>query len=166
MLYLVELNVYLLKVHLTELKSRLELCVLLENEAIFETEAMEDSHSSSIILPYQKIRVEKLHDQQWMTMLLDRYSTDPQYQQLVINLEPYINKSAVSVQAHFSLQRTYIIFRSLGLRHLTVVDLQNQVVGIITRKDLMSFQLEEKLGLQQTSQQPHSDEESLLQEEI
>ncbi|XP_060098955.1 chloride channel protein C-like [Heteronotia binoei] len=146
--------------------TRLELCVLLENEAIFETEAMEDSHSSPIILPYQKIRVEKLHDQQWMTMLLDRYSTDPQYQQLVINLEPYINKSAVSVQAHFSLQRTYIIFRSLGLRHLTVVDLQNQVVGIITRKDLMSFQLEEKLGLQQTSQQPHSDEESLLQEEI
>nr|XP_056710733.1 chloride channel protein D-like [Euleptes europaea] len=146
--------------------TRLELCVLLENEAIFETEAMEGSHSSPIILPYQKIRVEKLHDQQWMTVLLGRYSTDPQYQQLFINLEPYINKSAVSVQANFSLQRTYVIFRSLGLRHLTVVNLQNQVVGIITRKDLMSFQLEEKLGLQRTPQQPHSDEESLIQEEI
>lgn len=71
--------------------------------------------------------------------------------------EPYVNKSAVSVQAHFSLQRTYIIFRSLGLRHLTVVDLQNQVVGIITRKDMISFQLEEKLGLQQALQQPHLD---------
>uniref|UniRef100_A0ACB8FDR4 Uncharacterized protein n=2 Tax=Sphaerodactylus townsendi TaxID=933632 RepID=A0ACB8FDR4_9SAUR len=101
-----------------------------------------------------------------MTVLLGRYSTDPQYQRLFINLEPYINKSAVSVQAHFSLQRTYVIFRSLGLRHLTIVDLQNQVVGIITRKDLMSFQLEEKLGLQQTLQQPDSDEESLIQEEI
>ncbi|XP_053101924.1 chloride channel protein C-like [Hemicordylus capensis] len=141
--------------------TRLELCVLLENEAIFETEAMEDSPLCPPLLSYQKLRVEKLPDQQQMTTLLGCYSTDPQYQQLFINLEPYINKSAVSVQAHFSLQRAYIIFRSLGLRHLTVVDLQNQVVGIITRKDLMSFQLEEKLGLQQASHQPHLDEELL-----
>ncbi|ETE68701.1 Chloride channel protein A, partial [Ophiophagus hannah] len=93
--------------------------------------------------------------------MLACYTTDPRYQQLFINLDPYINKSAVSVQAHFSLQRTYIIFRSLGLRHLTVVDLQNEVVGIITRKDLISFQLEKKLGSQKASYQPHSDDELL-----
>ncbi|XP_066479108.1 chloride channel protein C-like [Tiliqua scincoides] len=137
--------------------TRLELCVLLQNEDTFEAEAMETSPSSPPLLSYQKMRVEKLPDQQRMTTLLGCYSTDPRYQRLFINLEPYINKSAVSVQAHCSLQRTYIIFRSLGLRHLTVVDLQNQVVGIITRKDLISFHLEEKLGLQQASQQPHLD---------
>ncbi|XP_061467311.1 chloride channel protein C-like [Rhineura floridana] len=141
--------------------TRPELCVLLENETIFEKEATEDSESCPLVLSYQKIRVEKLPDQQRMTMLLGRYSTEPQYQQLFINLDPYINKSAVSVQAHFSLQRTYIIFRSLGLRHLTVVDLQNQVVGIITRKDLIYFQLEEKLGLQQSLQDFHSDDKLL-----
>ncbi|XP_062985903.1 chloride channel protein D-like [Elgaria multicarinata webbii] len=141
--------------------TRFELCVLMENENIFETEAVDNSESYPSLLSYQKIRVEKLPDQQQMTIMLGRYSTDPQYQQLFINLEPYINKSAVSIQAHFSLQRTYIIFRSLGLRHLTVVDLQNQVVGIITRKDLISFQLEEKLGLEQALQQPHSDDELL-----
>ncbi|CAM5090211.1 unnamed protein product [Eretmochelys imbricata] len=108
-----------------------------------------------------QITVEKLPDPPQATTLLNRYSTDPQYQQLFINLEPYINKSAVSVQAHFSLQCTYIIFRTLGLRHLTVVDLQNRVVGIITRKDLMSFQLEERLACQLALQKRDSDEQPL-----
>jgi len=37
------------------------------------------------------------------------------------------------------------MFRTLGLRHLTVVDMANRAVGIITRKDLMGFSLDEKL---------------------
>lgn len=64
----------------------------------------------------------------------------------------------MSVQAHFSLQRTYIIFRTLGLRHLTVVDPQNRVVGVITRKDLMPFPLEERLRLQLASKSPDTGE--------
>ena len=60
--------------------------------------------------------------------------------------EPYVNQSAVSIQSKFSLHRTYIIFRSLGLRHLTVVNECNQVVGVITRKDLMGFNMEEKIS--------------------
>ena len=60
--------------------------------------------------------------------------------------EPYVNQSAVSIQQKFSLHRTYIVFRTLGLRHLTVVDNENRVVGVITRKDLMGFNMEEKLG--------------------
>lgn len=75
--------------------------------------------------------------------------------------DPYINKSAMSVQAHFSLQRTYIIFRTLGLRHLTVVDRQNRVVGVITRKDLMPFPLEERLRLQLAPQSPDVGEQPL-----
>ena len=59
--------------------------------------------------------------------------------------ENYINRSAPHICEDFSLHRTYIIFRTLGLRHLTVVDGANRVVGIITRKDLMGFSLEEKL---------------------
>ncbi len=35
--------------------------------------------------------------------------------------------------------------RSLGLRHLAVVSEHNNVVGIITRKDLMGQTLEERL---------------------
>ncbi|NXX82829.1 CLCC protein, partial [Urocolius indicus] len=126
---------------------RSELCILLENEYIFEPETNDESLSSHP-LTYEKITVEKLPNLSRLTMLLNHYTTDPQYQQLFINLEPYINKSAMSVQAHFSLQRTYIIFRTLGLRHLTVVDPQNQVVGVITRKELMPWPLKERLRLQ------------------
>lgn len=88
------------------------------------------------------------------------FSPTPTFSLFVLQ-EPYINKSVVSVKAHFSLQRTYIIFRTLGVRHLTVVDLQNQVVGIITRKDLMSFQLEERLACQLALQKRDSDEQPL-----
>ena len=59
--------------------------------------------------------------------------------------EHFINRSAPHIEENFSLHRTYIIFRTLGLRHLTVVDMANRVVGIISRKDLMGFNLEEKL---------------------
>lgn len=62
-----------------------------------------------------------------------------------MDLSDYVNTSGVSVPRDFSLQRTYIIFRSLGLRHLVVVNETNAVEGIITRKDLMGFALEDRL---------------------
>lgn len=64
---------------------------------------------------------------------------------LTIDLSPFTNNSTISVQETFSLHRTYVLFRTMGLRHLTVVNSQNMVVGIITRKDLMGHPLEEKL---------------------
>ncbi|KAK2527805.1 chloride channel protein C [Columba livia] len=139
----------------------LELCMLLENEHIFESEANDESLSSSLPLSYEKITVEKLPNPLRLTMLLNLYTTDPRYQQLFINLEPYVNKSAMSVQAHFSLHRTYIIFRTLGLRHLTVVDLKNRVVGVITRKDLMPLPLAERLRLRLATQAPDAGEQPL-----
>ena len=59
--------------------------------------------------------------------------------------EPYINRAALNIQEEFSLHRTYMVFRSLGLRHMTVVDMANRIVGILSRKDLMGFNLEERL---------------------
>lgn len=54
--------------------------------------------------------------------------------QEVLDLRPYINSSAAAVQESFSLERTYVVFRTLGLRHLVVVDRHNHVKGIVTRK--------------------------------
>lgn len=49
---------------------------------------------------------------------------------------PYsINQSA-------SVQRCYRQFRSMGLRHLVVVDSDHKVVGMITRKDLTQRRLD------------------------
>ena len=55
-----------------------------------------------------------------------------------IDLRPYVNRSETAVPADFSAMRTYLVFRTLGLRHLPVVDEQNRVVGMITRKELLS----------------------------
>ena len=38
------------------------------------------------------------------------------------------------------------MFRGLGLRHLVVVNDKNEVVGMITRKDLARFRLTHKKG--------------------
>ncbi|KAG7374782.1 chloride channel [Nitzschia inconspicua] len=53
-----------------------------------------------------------------------------------VDLRPYANTAAVSVQETSSVHRTYSLFRSLGLRFLPVVNKYNQVVGTITRSDL------------------------------
>ena len=51
-----------------------------------------------------------------------------------MDLGPYINTSASCVGESFSIERAYMLFKSLGLRHLVVVDASQHVKGIITRK--------------------------------
>ena len=77
--------------------------------------------------------------------LLQQYMNEETYSDYFVNLSPYINDSGVCVPLHFSLHRAYILFRTLGLRHMTVVSHTNQVEGILTRKDLMGFAIGEKL---------------------
>ena len=62
-----------------------------------------------------------------------------------VDLRAYINRSGVSVPHHFSAMRTFSLFRTMGLRHLPVVDEHNHVVGIVTRKELLDESLGEKL---------------------
>jgi CBS domain-containing protein len=63
-----------------------------------------------------------------------------------LDLRSYVNRSGVSVPIHFSAMRTFMMFRTLGLRHLPVVDEHNHVVGIVTRKELLDESLAEKLA--------------------
>ena len=63
-----------------------------------------------------------------------------------LDLRAYVNRSGVSVPHHFSAMRTVVMFRTLGLRHLPVVDEHNHVVGIVTRKELLDESLGEKLS--------------------
>ncbi|KAH9305223.1 hypothetical protein KI387_009627 [Taxus chinensis] len=54
----------------------------------------------------------------------------------VLDLRPFMNRVPLTVRGECSAQRVYIIFRTLGLRHLCVTDSNGRVVGMITRKDL------------------------------
>lgn len=127
--------------------TRMELTMLLMNENLFEHDHVNDDIvESPQWVDYQELNVDKIANPQQVTDKLHRYIDDSTYTSLYIDLNRYINQSALSIQGKFSLQRTYLIFRTLGLRHLTVVNDSNVVIGIITRKDLMGFNMEENIS--------------------
>ena len=92
-----------------------------------------------------RVRGHYLADPALNKELLEQARKSGESGNLRIKLTKFINKSAMSLPERFSLHRTYIILRVLGLRHLTIVDNNFHVTGIITRKDLMGYSLEEKL---------------------
>ncbi|EAL69414.1 chloride channel protein [Dictyostelium discoideum AX4] len=53
-----------------------------------------------------------------------------------IDLRPYMNSSGVTIHNTFSFVEAYKLFRNMGLRHLPVIDINNEVVGMVTRNDL------------------------------
>ncbi|CAN0046378.1 unnamed protein product [Scytosiphon promiscuus] len=63
-----------------------------------------------------------------------------------MDLRPYVNTAPYVINESASLNRTYRLFRTLGLRHLCVVNHHNQVVGIVTRKDLLPEHLAQRLA--------------------
>jgi chloride channel 7 len=60
------------------------------------------------------------------------------YLNMYLDLGPYVDPSFYVVQEDASLSKVYKLFRTLGLRHLCVIPRANEVVGIITREDLLS----------------------------
>uniref|UniRef100_A0A8D2JE98 Chloride channel protein n=1 Tax=Varanus komodoensis TaxID=61221 RepID=A0A8D2JE98_VARKO len=59
----------------------------------------------------------------------------------MMDLTEFMNPSPYTVPQEASLPRVFKLFRALGLRHLVVVDKHNQVVGLVTRKDLARYRL-------------------------
>ena len=100
-------------------------------------------HVTDIMHPH--FRVSKKSPHLATDELLQQYMNEPLYCDYYVNLSPYINDSGVCVLQNFSLQRAYTLFRTMGLRQMSVVTHTNQVVGTITRKDLMGFSIEAKL---------------------
>lgn len=63
-----------------------------------------------------------------------------------VDLRPYMHASPFIVAPLTPLSRVYRLFRSMGLRHLCVVDRKGYVTGIVTTKDLLHSTLEEKVA--------------------
>uniref|UniRef100_A0A1D2A2N7 Chloride channel protein n=1 Tax=Auxenochlorella protothecoides TaxID=3075 RepID=A0A1D2A2N7_AUXPR len=80
----------------------------------------------------------------------DNFRDDPSLWDETLDLTPYINMSAFKVTETFSLERSYILFCNMGLRHLVVVDEHNCVKGIVTRKDLLGYRLDEAVARART----------------
>ena len=55
-----------------------------------------------------------------------------------LDVASFMHRAPLAVQADFPATRVYSVFTTLALRHLTVTDAGNRVLGIITRKDVMA----------------------------
>jgi CBS domain-containing protein len=55
-----------------------------------------------------------------------------------IDLRAYMNPAPIMVTGKCPIARCYTLFRGMGIRHLPVVDDDHSVIGIITRKELMT----------------------------
>ena len=62
-----------------------------------------------------------------------------------INLLNFADRSPITTVPHAKVARAFDIFRKLGMRHMCVVDSETHVVGILTRKDLMTYRIAEHI---------------------
>jgi len=56
----------------------------------------------------------------------------------VIDLRPFMHLSFYAVQQAYSISRAYRLFRTMGLRHLIIVDEENLLRGMVTRMDMFA----------------------------
>jgi len=59
-----------------------------------------------------------------------------------IDLRPYMDTAPYALNESSSIARCYRLFRTMGLRHLVVLDNHHRVTGIVTRKDITESRLE------------------------
>jgi chloride channel 7 len=143
--------------------NRLQLAVLLKYPDLFTNHVNSDVEYPPLV-SHPQLTLDKLEHPEIIEEMLFRYVQNDEFKDLFINLEPYVNQSAFSVPGKFSLERTYITFRTMGLRHMAVVDENNHVIGVITRKDLMGFNMEEKLALKISRAQSQEDLMMILED--
>jgi len=129
--------------------SRYMLCTLLQRRAFGSPDVLDDYHDQGHDLGPRRLSPLV----QWDTIekSYPKYPTVDEIEMRDadrdgwLDLRPYANTAPYTVNETASIQRTYRLFRTLGLRFLCVVNHNNQVVGIITRKDLLPEALTDSL---------------------
>eukprot|EP00656_Telonema_subtile_P013816 TRINITY_DN17024_c0_g1_i8.p1 TRINITY_DN17024_c0_g1~~TRINITY_DN17024_c0_g1_i8.p1 ORF type:complete len:337 (-),score=80.40 TRINITY_DN17024_c0_g1_i8:121-1131(-) len=67
---------------------------------------------------------------------LEDVEITPEQGAVEVDLRSFMNPVPLAVQEVCPVTRVFRVFRGLGLRHLVVVDVQNHVMGMITRAEL------------------------------
>ncbi|KAJ8964402.1 hypothetical protein NQ314_004939 [Rhamnusium bicolor] len=73
--------------------------------------------------------------------MIDEISINDEEKTYSVDLRPFMNPSPYTVLHSSSLPRMFKIFRGLGLRHLPIVNDTNEVIGMVTRKDLARYRV-------------------------
>jgi chloride channel 7 len=128
--------------------SRAMLCTLLQRRAFGSPDALDDYDNSEAL---GSRRLSPLVQWDTIERAYPRYPTIDDVEMREsdrncwLDLRPYANTAPYTVNETASIQRTYRLFRTLGLRFLCVVNHNNQVVGIITRENLLPASLTNSL---------------------
>lgn len=129
--------------------SRYMLCTLLQRRAFGSPDVLDEYHDQGHDLGPRRLSplvqwdtIEKAYPKYPNVDNIDMLESD---RDGWLDLRPYANTAPYTVNETASIQRTYRLFRTLGLRFLCVVNHNNQVVGIITRKDLLPEALTDSL---------------------
>eukprot|EP00667_Euglena_gracilis_P001858 EG_transcript_1859 len=126
-------------------RSQLEIILALDESVLLTDAESWLSQSSEPEWWYNKMLLIK--DSTFLKPLEERVPPlTPKVAAATISLAPYMNCSPYTVADTFSLSEAYLLFRTMGLRHLLVVN-GHDVVGIITRKDLLGQNIQECLEL-------------------
>jgi len=113
--------------------TRKQLLVLLEQKVF----TSENGANQQMILPSRITYEDFTEKLASMDYDVDKLNMSPKDMDMHIDLSPYINVSATVVYETCSYTEAYRLFRTMGLRHLVIIDIHNEVVGIISRKDLL-----------------------------
>lgn len=62
-----------------------------------------------------------------------------------VNLLKFADRSPITTVPHAKVARAFDMFRKLGMRHMCVIDDEHRLVGILTRKDLMTYRIRENI---------------------
>lgn len=87
-----------------------------------------------------------------------------EHMKMKIDLRQFINLSPYTCNESVSFARLFNLFRSMGLRHLVIVNENNKAVGMVTRKDLAKFRKWRKQGSSGVQQLGLISEEGNLEE--
>uniref|UniRef100_A0A672S4E3 Chloride channel protein n=1 Tax=Sinocyclocheilus grahami TaxID=75366 RepID=A0A672S4E3_SINGR len=125
---------------------RSQLIVLLKHKVFVERASSRLSH--------RKLQLKDFRDAYPRFPPIQSIHVSQDERECMMDLTEFMNPTPYTVPQETSLPRVFKLFRALGLRHLVVVDNENGVVGLVTRKDLARYHLGkdglEELHLAQT----------------
>lgn len=93
-------------------------------------------HEASRRTFYHRVKLEDFNADYPVTTTIDSISLTPAELTAFVDLSYYMHAAPYTVFQKALLSRVFRLFRTMGLRHLIVVNHRNRVVGMITRKDL------------------------------
>jgi len=77
---------------------------------------------------------------------ISQVHVSPEEREYHMDLSPFMNPTPSTVLSSTSLPQMFRIFRAIGLRHMVVLNDNNEVVGMITRKDLARYRVVHQAG--------------------